>query len=42
MQSVTRKELQALIDRLVDELPDPSEEQCRKVAAVLHASGALH
>jgi hypothetical protein len=34
---MTREEMQAMCQRLVDALPEPSPEQCRKVAAVLNA-----
>lgn len=33
--------LQTMAQRLVDSLPSPTPEQCRRVAVVLHASGAL-
>lgn len=38
---MTNEELQAIVDRAIDELPELSAQQCRRVAAVLHASGAL-
>jgi hypothetical protein len=41
MPAMTREELHALAERIVDSLPEPSPEQCRRVAAILHASGAL-
>ncbi|WP_258073810.1 hypothetical protein [Arthrobacter sp. Y81] len=41
MPNITREELQAMAQRVVDELPELSPEQCRKVAAVLRESGAL-
>jgi hypothetical protein len=40
--AMTLKQLQAMSDRVVDELPELSPEQCRRVAAVMHQSGALH
>lgn len=41
MPKMTSEEFQAMAQRVVDELPEPSPEQCRKVPAVLHASGVL-
>ncbi|MDR6794824.1 hypothetical protein J2X12_002835 [Pseudarthrobacter oxydans] len=38
---MSRDQLQAMIDRVVDDLPELSEEQCRRVALVLHTSGAF-
>lgn len=40
MPKITDEELLSKIDRLVDELPEPSPEQCRRVAAVLRGSQA--
>lgn len=41
MAKITSEELQAMVDRAVDELPQLSAEQCQKVATVLQASGVL-
>lgn len=41
MPKLTSEELWAMAQRLVDNLPDPSPEQCRRIAPVLHASGVL-
>jgi len=38
---MSRDQMQAMIDRVVDDLPELTPEQCRRVAIVLHASGAL-
>lgn len=34
-------ELDALAQRIVDAMPEPSPEQCRRVALVLNSSGAV-
>lgn len=41
MPKMTNEEFQAMAQRVVDELPEPSLEQCRRVAAVLRESGVL-
>lgn len=38
MAKTTREELEAMAHRIVDAMPEPSPEQCRKVAAVLRAA----
>jgi hypothetical protein len=37
---MSREQMQAAAQKLVDSLPELSPEQCRKVALVLNSSGA--
>lgn len=40
MAGTTKNNLQTLAQQIVDALPDPSPEQCRRVAALLQAAQA--